>query len=105
MEKDGVVKVNLVRDISYDKNGILRPTNVLFLPTVRIHMKWNHQPLISNWPVTRNQFTYLFINNPKANVGNKYKNRDEVMAEIGRVLGPGCDISVELNNPFEQDFK
>ena len=30
MEKDGVVKVNLVRDISYDKNGILRPTNVLF---------------------------------------------------------------------------
>ena len=26
------------------------------------------------------------------------------MAEIGRVLGPGCDISVELNNPFEQDF-
>ena len=30
MEKDGVVKVDLVRDISYDKNGILRPTNVLF---------------------------------------------------------------------------
>ena len=33
-------------------------------------------------------------------MGNKYKNRDEVMQEIGRILGPGCDISVELNNPF-----
>ena len=42
----------------------------------------------------------LFINNSKANVGNKYKTRDEVMQEIGRILGPGCDISVELNNPF-----
>ena len=37
-------------------------------------------------------------------MGNKFKDRDEVMAEIGRVLGPGCDISVELNNPFEPDF-
>ncbi len=42
----------------------------------------------------------LFINNPKANVGGKFKTRDEVMAEIGRILGPGCDISVELNDPF-----
>jgi hypothetical protein len=45
----------------------------------------------------------LFINNPKANVGNKFKTRDEVMTEIGRILGPGVDISVELNNPFETD--
>ena len=37
-------------------------------------------------------------------MGNKFRDRDEVMAEIGRVLGPGCDISVELNNPFEEDF-
>ena len=26
------------------------------------------------------------------------------MTELGRILGPGCDISVELNNPFEEDF-
>lgn len=26
------------------------------------------------------------------------------MTEIGKILGPGCDISVELNNPFEEDF-
>ena len=43
----------------------------------------------------------LFINNPKANVGGKFKTRDEVMQEIGRILGPGADISVELNNPFD----
>jgi hypothetical protein len=27
-----------------------------------------------------------------------------VITEIGRILGPGCDVSVELNNPFEKDF-
>src|SRR5665647_485954 len=37
-------------------------------------------------------------------VGNRFKDRDEVMTEIGRVLGPGADISVELNNPFEKDL-
>ena len=46
----------------------------------------------------------LFINNPKANVGNKFKTRDEVMQEIGNILGPGCDISVELNNPFSNNI-
>lgn len=44
----------------------------------------------------------MFINNPKANIGGQYKTRDEVMEEIGKILGPGCDISVELNNPFEK---
>ena len=105
MEKDGVVKVNLVRDISYDKNGILRPTNVLFsADSANPYEVKPISPLISNLTCNPGIIYDLFINNPKANVGNKYKNRDEVMAEIGRVLGPGCDISVELNNPFEQDF-
>jgi hypothetical protein len=44
----------------------------------------------------------LFINNPKANVDHRFNTRDEVMAELGRILGPGCDISVELNNPFAE---
>ncbi|MDR1519600.1 MAG: transaldolase family protein, partial [Planctomycetota bacterium] len=34
------------------------------------------------------------------NVGGKYKTRDEVLKDIGDILGPGCDISVELNDPF-----
>lgn len=105
MEKDGVVKVDLVRDISYDKNGILRPTNVLFsADSANPYEVEPISPLISNLTCNPGIIYDLFINNPKANVGNKYKNRDEVMAEIGKVLGPGCDISVELNNPFEQDF-
>ena len=35
-----------------------------------------------------------FINNPKANKRNCFKTRDEVMQELGRILGPGEDISV-----------
>ncbi len=46
----------------------------------------------------------LFLNNPKANVGNKFHTREEVIAELGRILGPGCDISVELNDPFESSL-
>lgn len=105
MEKEGIVKVDLVRDISYDKNGVLRPTNVLF--SADSANPYEVEPishLVSNLTCNPGIIYDLFINNPKANVGNKYKNRDEVMAEIGRILGPGCDISVELNNPFEQDF-
>lgn len=39
MEAGEVLRVDLVRDISYDKNGDLRPTNVLFLRTAPIPMK------------------------------------------------------------------
>ena len=40
----------------------------------------------------------------QANVGHKFKTRNEVMSEIANILGPGCDISVEVNNPFA-DFE
>ena len=104
-DKDKVIRVDLVRDISYDKNGILRPTNVLFsADSANPYEVTPISPLISNLTCNPGIIYDLFINNPKANVGNVYKNRDEVMAEIGRILGPGCDISVELNNPFEEDF-
>ena len=33
-------------------------------------------------------------------MGNKFKDRNEVMTEIARILGPGCDISVEVDDPF-----
>ena len=61
-------------------------------------------PMLGNLTCNPGIVYDLFINNPEANVGNKFKTREEVMGEIGRILGPGCDISVELNNPFEQDF-
>lgn len=105
LDADGVLRVDLVRDISCDKNGVKRPTNILF--SADSANPYEVEPcanLLANLTCNPGIVYDLFINNPKANVGGKYKTRDEVMTEIGRTLGPGCDISVELNNPFEQDF-
>lgn len=105
LEKDGILKVDLIRDISYDKNGLKRPTNVLF--SADSANPYEIEPvkgLLANLTCNPGIIYDLFINNPAANVGNKFKTRDEVMTEIGRILGPGVDISVELNNPFEKDF-
>lgn len=105
IDKEQVLRVDLVRDISYDKNGTERPTNVLFsADSANPYEVEPISPLISSLTCNPGIIYDLFINNPEANVGNKYKNRDEVMAEISKILGPGCDISVELNNPFESDF-
>ena len=101
MEETGVLRVDLVRDISYDKNGIKRPTKVLF--SADSANPYEIEPvkdIIANLTCNPGIIYDLFINNPKANVGNKFKDRDQVMQEIGRILGSGCDISVELNNPF-----
>ncbi|MDR3255598.1 MAG: hypothetical protein LBT31_08510 [Synergistaceae bacterium] len=102
---DGVLRVDLQRDISRDKNGILRPTKVLYsADTADPYEVEVISPFLANLTCNPGIIYDLFINNPKANVGNKFKTRDEVMSEIGRALGPGADISVELNNPFEKDF-
>ena len=100
-----VVRVDLVRDISYDRNGELRPTKVLFsADSANPYEVAPISPLLANLTCNPGIVYDLFLNNPKANVGGLFRDRDEVMAEIGRILGPGCDISVELNNPFEEDF-
>jgi len=105
MAPEEVVKIDLVRDISYDKNGERRPTNVLFsADSANPYEVAPISPFLANLTCNPGIIYDLFINNPKANVGNKFKTRDEVMGEIGRILGPGCDISVELNNPFESNF-
>jgi len=102
---EGVARVNLVRDIAYDKDGVRRPTNVLFsADSANPYEVAPISPFIANLTCNPGIVYDLFINNPKANVGNQFKDRDEVMEEIGRILGPGCDISVEFNNPFESDF-
>ncbi len=101
----GLLCVDMVRDISYDKNGMKRPTRVIFsADSANPYEVAPIAPLLGNLTCNPGIVYDLFINNPKANVGNKFRTREEVMAEIGRVLGPGCDISVELNNPFEKDF-
>ena len=101
LDQDRVLRADLIRDISYDKNNTLRPTNLLF--SADSANPYEVEPirnLISNLTCNPGIIYDLFINNPKANVGNKFKTRDEVMEEIGRILGPGADISVELNDPF-----
>lgn len=105
LDEERVLRVDLERNISYDKNNTLRPTNVLFsADSADPYQVAPIRNLIANLTCNPGIVYDLFINNPKANIGNQFKNRDEVMAEIARILGPGCDISVELNNPFEADF-
>ena len=101
MGKNSELLIDLKRDISYDKNGKKRPTKFIF--SADSANPYEVEPiknLIGNLTCNPGIIYDLFINDPKENVGNKYKNRDEVMQELGRILGPGCDISVELNNPF-----
>ena len=98
---DGSVRIDLVRDISFDKNGVRRPTNLLFSANTADPFEIaTMKDLIAN--VTTNpQIVYSsFINNPKANINNQFKTREEVMQEICKLVGPGCDISVEVNDPF-----
>ena len=105
LQDDGVVRADLVRDISVDADNVPRPTRVLFsADSANPYEVEPIAPLIANLTCNPGIIYDLFINNPKANIDHKYNTRDEVMAEIGRILGPGCDISVELNNPFEPDF-
>src|SRR5665647_1540285 len=105
LQNDGLLLMDLVRDISYDKNGLKRPTSVIFsADSANPYEVAPIAPLIGNLTCNPGIVYDMFINNPKANIGGHFKTRDEVMTELGRVLGPGCDISVELNNPFEKDF-
>lgn len=97
--------VDLARDISYDHDGRRRPTGVLFsADSANPYEIAPIAPLVANLTCNPGIIYDLFLNNPQANVDGKFTDRDQVMAEIGRVLGPGADISVELNNPFEPDF-
>ena len=101
LKADGLILADLYRDISYDRNGIKRPTKMIFSadtanPYEVEHMKGLIGNLTCNPAIIYNNF----INNPDANVGNKYKTRDEVLKDIGDIIGPGCDISVELNDPY-----
>jgi hypothetical protein len=101
VEEGDKLVIDLVRDISYGENGLKRPTNVIF--SADSANPYEIEPiknLIGNLTCNPGIIYDLFINNPKANIGGKFKTRDEVMMEIGRILGPGCDISVELNNPY-----
>ena len=101
LKPDGLFEIDLKRNINYDKNGKKRPTKFIF--SADSANPYEIEPiknLIGNLTCNPGIIYDLFINNPKANVGKKFKDRNEVMAEIANILGPGCDISVEVNDPF-----
>jgi hypothetical protein len=103
LEPDRALRVHLARDISYGKNSIRRPTNVLFsADTANPYEVESIKGIVANLTCNPGIIYDLFINNPKANAGHRFNTRDEVMEELGKILGPGCDISVELNNPFAE---
>ena len=104
LEPDRVLRLDLVRDIAYGKNAMRRPTNVLFsADTANPYEVEPIKNLVCNLTCNPGIIYDLFINNAKANVGHLFNTRDEVMTELGRILGSGSDISVELNNPFARD--
>jgi hypothetical protein len=102
---DGLLLIDLVRDISYDRNGQRRPTGVVFsADSANPYEVAPIAPLLGNLTCNPGIVYDLFINDPKANVGHKFNTLEEVMTELGQILGPGCDVSVEIEDPFEPDF-
>jgi hypothetical protein len=96
---------DLVRDIGYEENGRKRAIPMIFsADSANPYEVAPIRHLIGNLTCNPGIIYDLFINNPKANVGHKFGTREEVIEEIGAILGPGCDISVELNDPFEPNL-
>ena len=105
LERDGRLVFDLVRDIGYEANGRKRAIPLIF--SADSANPYEIEPiknLIGNLTCNPGIIYDLFLNNPKANVGNRFHTREEVISEIANILGPGCDISVELNDPFERDL-
>lgn len=102
---DAQLSFDLVRDIGYDRGGRRRPTGVLFSADSANPFEIAEcRDVIANVTCNPAIVYDLFLNNPDANVGGQFGSLEEVLREMADVVGPGCDISVELNDPFEQDF-
>lgn len=101
LDGDNVLRADLHRDINYDKNGKKRPTHVVYsADSANPYEVENIKSFIGNLTCNPAIIYNNFLNDPKANVGGLYKDRDEVMKAIADMLGSGCDISIELNDPF-----
>lgn len=104
LQSGGLLQADLVRDIGYGKNNEPRPTKVLFsADCCDPYEVADFKNMLAN--ITTNPVIIYdrFLTNPKANIGNRFHTREEVLQEIHRIVGPGVDISVELNNPFASD--
>lgn len=102
LEADGTLRFDLRRDISYDADGALRPTGQLFsVDSANPYEIAPVAPLVANLTCNPSIIWDLFLSDPTKNVGGTFRDRDELLVEIARILGPGADMSVELENPFE----
>lgn len=105
-DADGSLRIDLVRDIAFGKNGVRRPTNVLFSAnTANPFEVSTMKNFIANLTTNPAIMYSQFLNNPKANVGGKYKDTTEVLQELCNIVGPGVDISVEVTDPFADEEK
>lgn len=96
--------VDLHRDISYGKNGEKRGTGVLFSADCANPYEISAMKGILANITTNPSIIYdRFLNNERANVGRRFHTKEEVLSEIGRIVGPGVDISVEIDNPFAEE--
>ncbi|MDR1107147.1 MAG: transaldolase family protein [Treponema sp.] len=103
LDAEGVARADLARNISYGKNGKKRPTGMLFsADSANPYEIAPISAMVANLTCNPGIIYDLFLNDPKANINNEFKTRDEVMNEIGKILGPGADISVEINDPFRK---
>lgn len=104
LEPDGCLTVDLKRDIGYGKNSVKRATGMLFSADCADPYKIrSFKNVLAN--VTTNPAIIYdrFINDETANIGHRFTTREQVMRELSDILGPGVDISVELNNPFASE--
>jgi len=101
LERDNLLRLDLVRNIAYERNSVKRPTAILFsADTANPYEVEPVKNLIANLTCNPGIIYDLFLNDPQANINNRFHTRDEVMQELGSILGSGVDVSVELNNPF-----
>jgi hypothetical protein len=104
LKSDGLLQVDLKRNINYGKNAEKRATGLLF--SADCANPYEIKPfrsLMANITTNPAIIYNTFINDERANVGHLFHTREEVMAEIANVVGSGVDISVELNNPFASE--
>src|SRR5664280_2039291 len=69
VEAGGLLQIDLVRDISYDADGVLRPTNLLFsADSANPYEIAPAAGILANLTCNPAIIYDLFLNNPKANV-------------------------------------
>ncbi len=102
-DSDDCMRVDLKRDITYLENGQRRPSNILFSAnTANPYDVKTMKSLLASLTTNPQLIYQRFINDPKANIGNEFKDRYEVLQELCNIVGTGVDISIEVNNPFAE---